>query len=94
MQKEAKITAKGQITVPREVRRVLGVKAGDRLVFEHLKMENGETDIRLTQNAGAAKAIMVHVVSSPTSLLERTPKSTAIGCYRWMSGIIELRFRS
>jgi len=47
MQKEAKITAKGQITVPREVRRVLGVKAGDRLVFEHLKMENGETDIRV-----------------------------------------------
>ncbi len=34
MQKEATITSKGQITVPREVRRILGVRAGDRLLFE------------------------------------------------------------
>ena len=34
MQKQAKITSKGQITVPHEVRRVLGVRAGDRLLFE------------------------------------------------------------
>ena len=34
MQKQAKITSKGQITVPREVRRILGVRAGDRLLFE------------------------------------------------------------
>jgi len=34
MQKRAKITSKGQITVPREVRRILGVRPGDRLVFE------------------------------------------------------------
>jgi AbrB family looped-hinge helix DNA binding protein len=30
----AKITSKGQITVPYQVRRALGVGAGDRLVFE------------------------------------------------------------
>ncbi|MGH9814975.1 MAG: AbrB/MazE/SpoVT family DNA-binding domain-containing protein [Candidatus Acidiferrales bacterium] len=30
----AKITSKGQITIPREVRRMLGVRAGDRLIFE------------------------------------------------------------
>ncbi len=35
MQKQAKITSKGQITVPREVRRMLGVRAGDRLLFEN-----------------------------------------------------------
>jgi AbrB family looped-hinge helix DNA binding protein len=29
MQKQARITSKGQITVPREVRRILGVRAGD-----------------------------------------------------------------
>ena len=34
MQKQATITSKGQITVPREVRRVLGVKSGDKLLFE------------------------------------------------------------
>jgi AbrB family looped-hinge helix DNA binding protein len=32
--KPAKITSKGQITVPREIRRLLGVRAGDHLLFE------------------------------------------------------------
>jgi antitoxin PrlF len=35
MQKQARITSKGQITVPREVRRILGVGTGDKLIFEH-----------------------------------------------------------
>jgi bifunctional DNA-binding transcriptional regulator/antitoxin component of YhaV-PrlF toxin-antitoxin module len=34
MQKQAKKTSKGQITVAREVRRVLGLRARDRLLFE------------------------------------------------------------
>lgn len=34
MVKEAKITSKGQITVPREVRQMLGVQPGDKLRFE------------------------------------------------------------
>ena len=34
MQKQAKITSKGKITLPREVRRILGVRTGDRLLFE------------------------------------------------------------
>lgn len=34
MQKQARISSKGQITVPREVRRILGVRAGDGLLFE------------------------------------------------------------
>lgn len=34
MRKIAKITSKGQITVPHEIRRALGVRAGDRLEFE------------------------------------------------------------
>ena len=41
MQREAKITSKGQITVPREVRHALGVKPGDKIVFE--KSENDFT---------------------------------------------------
>ena len=34
MQKLARITSKGQITVPRDIRHTLGVRAGDRLLFE------------------------------------------------------------
>jgi AbrB family looped-hinge helix DNA binding protein len=34
MQKRATITSKGQITVPREIRRTLGVRSGDKLLFE------------------------------------------------------------
>ena len=36
MQKQAKISSKGQITVPRDVRRALGVQAGNHLVFESI----------------------------------------------------------
>ena len=43
MKKLAKVTSKGQVTVPREIRRRLGVRAGDRLLFE----EDGE-GVRLT----------------------------------------------
>ena len=34
MEKEAKLTSKGQITVPQAIRRVLGVEPGDLLLFE------------------------------------------------------------
>lgn len=34
VRKHAKVTSKGQVTVPLAVRRALGVRAGDRLVFE------------------------------------------------------------
>lgn len=34
MRKQARITTKGQITVPQEIRRALGVRPGDRLLFE------------------------------------------------------------
>ena len=42
MQKQAKITSKGQITVPHEIRRALGVQSGDRLIFE-----SGEEGVRV-----------------------------------------------
>lgn len=34
MEIEAKITSKGQITVPIAIRRALGVRPGDKLLFE------------------------------------------------------------
>jgi AbrB family looped-hinge helix DNA binding protein len=46
MAKTAKITSKGQITVPNDVRRALGVGAGDRLVFEERGGEMRVTPIR------------------------------------------------
>lgn len=36
MSEQAKITSKGQITVPLRVRDLLGVKTGDRLSFEKI----------------------------------------------------------
>lgn len=41
---EATLTSKGQITIPADVRRALGVSAGERLVFTHL--EDGTTVMR------------------------------------------------
>lgn len=41
----AKVTSKGQITVPVEIRRSLGVKAGD-----HLRFERQEDGIRLVRD--------------------------------------------
>ncbi|MGH9946329.1 MAG: AbrB/MazE/SpoVT family DNA-binding domain-containing protein [Pyrinomonadaceae bacterium] len=43
MQSNAKVTSKGQITIPLKVRQALGVKAGDRLVFEQ---NGGEMVVR------------------------------------------------
>jgi AbrB family looped-hinge helix DNA binding protein len=37
LEKQAKITSKGQITVPLAIRRALGVRAGDVLLFEEDK---------------------------------------------------------
>lgn len=34
MFKEAKVTSKGQVTIPQEIRRALQVREGDVLVFE------------------------------------------------------------
>jgi antitoxin PrlF len=34
VKKKARITSKGQITVPHEIRRAMGVRPGDSLVFE------------------------------------------------------------
>ena len=34
MQREARVTSKGQVTIPRDIRRALRVREGDTLVFE------------------------------------------------------------
>lgn len=42
----AKITSKGQVTIPKEVREALGVKEGDSLVFE---VEDGEARVSVAR---------------------------------------------
>lgn len=46
MQREAKITSKGQITLPREIRHALGVKPGDKVVFEQVGKEVSVRPVR------------------------------------------------
>lgn len=53
MQKQSKITSKGQITVPIEIRRLLGVREGDRLLFES---DSNGVHIRPVRNNAAALA--------------------------------------
>jgi len=43
MKKQARITSKGQITIPHEIRRALGVRTGDKLLFEE---EGAEVRVR------------------------------------------------
>jgi AbrB family looped-hinge helix DNA binding protein len=48
MQKQARLTSKGQITVPHEIRRLLGIKPGDGLVFES---DGTRTHVRPVRNS-------------------------------------------
>lgn len=43
MNAEAKITSKGQITIPLEIRKKLGVRPGDKIVFEENSTSNEVT---------------------------------------------------
>lgn len=43
MERRARVTSKGQVTVPKEIRDALGIRAGDSLVFE---VENGGARVR------------------------------------------------
>lgn len=46
MEQEARVTSKGQLTIPAEVRRALGIRTGDSLVFE---VEGGEMRVRVAR---------------------------------------------
>lgn len=50
----AKISASGQITVPVEIRRQLGLKSGDKILF--LQNQNGEIVISNASAAALRKA--------------------------------------
>lgn len=42
MEAAAKLTSKGQITIPAEVRKILQLHAGDQLLFEVERTEDGQ----------------------------------------------------
>jgi AbrB family looped-hinge helix DNA binding protein len=46
VRKKARITSKGQITVPHEIRRALGVRPGDSLLFEQEGADMRVTPVR------------------------------------------------
>ncbi|HEY4579547.1 MAG TPA: AbrB/MazE/SpoVT family DNA-binding domain-containing protein [Candidatus Acidoferrales bacterium] len=46
MKKQARITSKGQITIPHEIRRAMGVRPGDKLLFEESAAADGEVRVR------------------------------------------------
>jgi antitoxin PrlF len=60
MQKQATITSKGQVTVPLEVRRILGVRAGDKLIFE-----NDETGVRVRPIRGQSAFSKYRGIGNP-----------------------------
>ena len=47
MEQKARVTSKGQVTIPKEIRRVLGIKEGDSLLFE---VEGDEVRVRAARN--------------------------------------------
>jgi AbrB family looped-hinge helix DNA binding protein len=46
VKKRARITSKGQVTVPHEIRRAMGVRPGDSLLFEQKGSEFRVSPIR------------------------------------------------
>ena len=50
----AKLSAKGQITVPVEIRRLLGLKSGDKILF--LQNQDGEIVVKNASSKALRKA--------------------------------------
>ena len=70
--KTAKITTKGQITVPSEVRRALGVGVGDRLGFEERDGEIRIVPVRAESPFGRFRGIgNPQIGSGRKAILER-----------------------
>lgn len=72
MRRQARITSKGQITVPHEIRKFLGVKAGDQLVFETSGTRAHVRPLRKSSPFGAFRGIgNGEAKSGRTAILQR-----------------------
>lgn len=47
MEQKARVTSKGQVTIPKEIRRALGIIEGDSLLFE---VEGEDVRLRVARN--------------------------------------------
>ncbi len=57
MKRQARLTSKGQITIPRDIRRALGVRPGDRLLFEEAGTEVRVRPVRIKSPFGKYQGI-------------------------------------
>jgi len=64
LEKQAKITSKGQITVPLAIRRALGVRAGDVLLFEEDKTGVRVRPVRAKSSFAKYRGIGNHGIDS------------------------------
>lgn len=80
----AKVTTKGQITIPREVRKKLGVKAGDKVLFieeagKIVIMNSSMAALKEIQNefAGAAVKAGIKSADDVNALVKKIRKERA-----------------
>lgn len=72
----AKVTSKGQITIPAEVRRALGLRAGSRVDF--VRMDDSSYSIApATRSISAVKGLVAPPPSAVT--VEQTDDAVAAG---------------
>ncbi|MGI8608975.1 MAG: AbrB/MazE/SpoVT family DNA-binding domain-containing protein [Candidatus Dormibacteria bacterium] len=64
MEKRATLTSKGQVTIPADVRKALGIKKGDQVVFEVENLKIGG-ESRAARMRPAADLIALAGVASP-----------------------------
>ena len=76
MKKQAKVTSKGQVTIPREIRRRLGVRAGDKLEFEEdaqgVRVKAVRDGARYAALIGMTDARATLVIDSSPTEVDRT----------------------
>lgn len=72
---ESTVTAKGQTTVPRQVRKALGLRPGDRLRYQVL----GEGEVRIARTRSAASLSGSLKVAGPAVSLEAMEAAIAEG---------------
>ncbi len=84
MELTTKITGKGQVTIPVAVRRKLGVKAGERIVFAFERP--GEAVFRRAAPAtGSSRGVLVGKTNGKVATSEEMRQALAEGAVRRVS---------